>query len=83
MGDESDSGPSLKHIAELDALRARALVAAQGVSPEDFLHAPESTVGVLAEMMARPLPGHSCPTCGRPMPMTGAQRQKRWRERNG
>ena len=28
-------------------------------------------------------PGDSCPTCGRPMPMTGAQRQKRWRERNG
>ena len=28
-------------------------------------------------------PGDSCPTCGRPMPMTGKQRQKRWRERNG
>ena len=30
-------------------------------------------------------PGDSCPTCGRPMPMTGAQRQAKYRakERNG
>ena len=82
MDDESDSSPSLRHIAELDALRARALAAVPGVSPEDIRRVPEST----AEWPVRdnaPRPGQPCPTCGRPMPMTGAQRQKRWRERNG
>ena len=28
-----------------------------------------------------PEPGQPCPTCGRKVPMTGAQRQKAYRER--
>ena len=58
---------------------ALAAAAAQGVSLEDFLRVPDddSAIGPASE------PGDSCPTCGRRVPMTGKQRQKRWRERNG
>ena len=27
------------------------------------------------------VPGQPCPTCGRKVPMTGAERQRRWRAR--
>ena len=97
MDDESDSSPSLRHIAELDALRTRALAAVQRVMGDvtDKVPVP-GKLTVSGQRVAditdtiSPVehdivvtPGQPCPTCGRPMPMTGAQRQKRWRERNG
>ena len=99
MGDESDSSPSLRHIVELGELRDHALAAAQQAMGDMTAKVPvPGELTVSGQRVAditdtiSPVdhdiviaPGDSCPTCGRPMPMTGAQRQARWRakERNG
>lgn len=38
---------------------------------------------ILVEGTAKTGPGEPCPTCGRRMPMTDAQRQRRYREKRG
>ena len=96
MGDEPDSSPSLRHIAELDALRVRALAAVRRVMPDmtDKVPVPGklTVAGAVSGDQTDSIspvehdivvaPGQPCPTCGRSATMTGAQRQARWRERN-
>ena len=38
-------------------------------------------VGSFLYVSVSPIPGEPCPTCGRKVPMTNAQRQKAYRER--
>ena len=40
-----------------------------------------SDVPTYTYVQVGPVPGEPCPTCGRKVPMTGAERQRKWRAR--